>query len=81
VRITVRFFAILRDRAGTPAVEIEVPAGSDVATAIETVSGRIPAVRNELKRAAFAVNRNYVKLEATLSDGDELALIPPVSGG
>ena len=79
--VTVRLFAILRERAGTDQVRLEVPSGASVASCAERVGERIPAIRELLPRVAFAVNRTYVKADATLSDGDELALIPPVSGG
>jgi molybdopterin synthase sulfur carrier subunit len=81
VRITVKFFAILRDRASTSETTLDVPPQSSVATAIETLSARFPAIAADLKRVAVAVNRSYVKRDALLHDGDELALIPPVSGG
>jgi MoaE-MoaD fusion protein len=81
VRITVRFFAILKDRAGVSQSDVELPAESNVAAAVEAIGGRFPSIRNDLRRAALAINRSYAKPEAILRDGDELALIPPVSGG
>jgi molybdopterin converting factor subunit 1 len=81
MRITVRFFAILKDRAGVTETLLDLPPEANVSAALETVASRFPAIVNDLKRTAFAVNRNYVNREACLRDGDELALIPPVSGG
>ncbi|HEY7088964.1 MAG TPA: molybdopterin converting factor subunit 1 [Tepidisphaeraceae bacterium] len=81
MRITVRFFAILKDRAGVGEAKIELPEGSTVSAAVESIAARFAGVRSDLNRAAFAVNRNYAKPEQVLRDGDELALIPPVSGG
>ena len=81
VRINVRFFAILRDRAGVASASVELPDRSDVSSAVETIANRYPSIQNELKRAAFAINRNYTQSNEILNDGDELALIPPVSGG
>jgi molybdopterin synthase catalytic subunit len=81
MRITVKLFAILRDRAGTPELSLDLPAGATVATAGELLGERLPALRDFLPRVAYAVNRDYAKPDAPLSDGDELAVIPPVSGG
>jgi molybdopterin synthase catalytic subunit len=81
VRINVKFFAVLKDRAGVKSATIELPEKSNVSIAIESIANQFPSIRNELRRAAFAVNRNYTQSSAILSDGDELALIPPVSGG
>lgn len=81
MRITVRFFAILKDHAGTDQTVLDLTPGSTVEHAIQTIKGCHPAIAKDLNRAAFAVNRSYVKAQAILKDGDELALIPPVSGG
>ncbi len=81
MHLTVRLFAVLRERAGTDQVLLDLNPGVSVASAVEIVGERIPQIRELLARVAFAVNREYVKSDATLSDGDELALIPPVSGG
>jgi molybdopterin synthase catalytic subunit len=79
--VTVKLFAILRDRAGTAELSLTLPPGATVARAAEALAERLPAVRDFLPRVAYAVNRSYAKPDARLSDGDELALIPPVSGG
>jgi molybdopterin converting factor subunit 1 len=81
VRITVKFFAILRDRANTSETTLDVPEQSNIATAMETLAARFPAIAADLNRVAVAVNRSYAKRDALLHEGDELALIPPVSGG
>jgi molybdopterin synthase catalytic subunit len=81
VRITVRFFAILKDRAGASEATLDLPPQTTVSTAVETLLVRFPAIQGDCKRVAFAVNRAYVKPDHVLCDGDELALIPPVSGG
>jgi molybdopterin synthase catalytic subunit len=81
VRITIRFFAILKDRAGVAETSLELPPGATVAAAIESLVNRFPDLRRDCARVAFAVNRSYVRPDHVLADGDELALIPPVSGG
>jgi molybdopterin synthase catalytic subunit len=79
--ITVKLFAILRDRAGVPEVTLDLPAGATVGTAAERLAERFPQVRDHAKHVAYAVNTEYVTRETVLNDGDELAVIPPVSGG
>jgi molybdopterin synthase catalytic subunit len=76
MRVTVRLFAQLRERAGTAELSIELPEGARVKDAIDelgALTGELPVV--------MAINREYADRDAPLSPGDELALIPPVSGG
>jgi molybdopterin converting factor subunit 1 len=79
--ITVKLFAILRERAERSEVRLELPASATVAAAREALRERIPSIREYLPRVAWAVNRTYASVETELHDGDELAVIPPVSGG
>jgi molybdopterin converting factor subunit 1 len=81
MRIVVKLFAILRDRAGTGDLQLDLPPEATVQSASAQIAKRVPEIRAFLSRVAFAVNREYVKPDAPLRDGDELALIPPVSGG
>jgi molybdopterin synthase catalytic subunit len=81
MHITVKLFAVLRDRAGTNQIDLELPAASTAADASRRLGERFPAIANYLPRVAHAVNQAYVPASTVLSDGDELALIPPVSGG
>ena len=78
--IRVRLFASLREKTGTSATESKLLPGATVADLLEELHGRFPELRG-CGRVAYAVNSEYAKLEQTLSDGDEVALIPPVSGG
>jgi MoaE-MoaD fusion protein len=76
VRVRVRLFAGLRERVGTGENEMELPTGAraaDVWAALE--------LGPEPHGLAYAVNREYVERDHTLSEGDEVAIIPPVSGG
>ena len=79
--VTVKLFALLRDRAGTGETSLDVPPGTTVADAVGQLAERYPATAAMLARSAVAVNREYVPRSTELHDGDELALIPPVSGG
>jgi molybdopterin converting factor subunit 1 len=76
VEVTVRLFAVLRERAGTRELTLELPDGARVRDALESLgplADGLPLV--------MAVNREYADADAPLSEHDELALIPPVSGG
>ena len=81
MQVTVRLFAILRERAGASVIEMTLPADSTAATAIENVLEQFPALAPHLAKSATAINRSYAPRDTQLQDGDELALIPPVSGG
>jgi molybdopterin synthase catalytic subunit/molybdopterin converting factor small subunit len=74
--ITVRLFAMLRERAGAGKLELELPDGACVADALEAVGDLAEGLP-----LVMAVNRRYADADVPLSAGDELALIPPVSGG
>ena len=79
--ITVKLFAVLRDTAGTPELRLPLNEGSTAADAGEALANRFPAIAPRLRTVAYAVNRAYAPAMTVLKDGDELALIPPVSGG
>jgi molybdopterin synthase catalytic subunit len=76
MKVTVRLFAILRERAGSDRLELDLPEGARVADALRAVDHLAGGLR-----LVMAVNREYAAPEDPLSAGDELALIPPVSGG
>jgi molybdopterin synthase catalytic subunit len=76
MRVRVRLFAGLRERAGTDEVELELPDGAQVSDALERLGELSAGIR-----VVMAVNREYADEHLPLHAGDELALIPPVSGG
>jgi molybdopterin synthase catalytic subunit len=76
VEITVRLFAMLRERAGVPEVTLELPDGARVSDALASLSELAEGLP-----LVMAVNREYADADRVLDSGDELALIPPVSGG
>jgi len=80
--VRVRLFAVLRQRAGRESVDVELEEGSTVADAL-SVLGKEPGLTDVLARVPvrMAVNRDYAEPETVLSPDDELALVPPVSGG
>ena len=77
MEVTVRLFAMLRERAGAREVTLELPDGARVSDAVAALGDVAPP---ELP-LVMAVNREYARDDRVLDAGDELALIPPVSGG
>ena len=75
-RVTVRFFAALREQAGQRERELELADGARVDDVWPALG-----LGDEPRGLVYAVNRAYAERDAPLADGDEVALIPPVSGG
>jgi MoaE-MoaD fusion protein len=76
MQVSVRLFAALRERAGAAEVQLELPEGACVRDAVAQMGALIDGVP-----VVMAVNREYADGGHVLGPGDELALIPPVSGG
>src|SRR5689334_1418575 len=76
MHVTVRLFAVLRERAGADELELELPDDACVADAL----AQMGSLTDDL-HVVMAVNRDYAEGSYALHPGDELALIPPVSGG
>jgi molybdopterin converting factor subunit 1 len=77
--VRVRLFASYREAAGTNRLEAPLPHGARVSDLIELLAMKLPALKNA--PGLVAVNQTYVQPDFELHDGDEAALIPPVSGG
>jgi molybdopterin converting factor subunit 1 len=82
VLVSVRLFAILREHAGRERIELELADGATVSDALSAL-GRRQELAGALDRLSvvMAVNREYAPADHPLREGDEVALIPPVSGG
>jgi molybdopterin synthase catalytic subunit len=72
--VTVRLFAGLRERAGSERVQVELPDGA-------VVSDLLAAMQLAPRSCVVAINREYADAGAPVREGDEVALVPPVSGG
>lgn len=80
MNIRVKLFASLREAAGRTTIDLTLPDGATVADALAALDGQLrPASQG--RRVAVAINRRYVEPNTGLREGDELALLPPVSGG
>lgn len=81
IKIRVRLFAIQRELAGARTVELELPAGASIEDAWTALVARHPSLAPGRAYVRFARNADYADGATVLEDGDELAIIPPVSGG
>ena len=81
MRVRIKFFAILRERAGTGEASKEIAEGSTVAELWRQLQKDYPKLDVPGIRLLYAVNQNYVALDHKLSDNDEVVFVPPVSGG
>ena len=81
MRVTVRLFARLRDIAGTGDLSREAQAGATVRDVWQGLVSEFPEMARYETSISSAVNADYARMTAGVSDGDEIAFLPPVSGG
>ncbi len=81
MRISVRLFAMQRELVGRRQLELEVPGGSTIEAVWSALVERHPALAPGRPSVRFARNGAYVDPDTPIADGDEVAVIPPVSGG
>lgn len=77
----VRLFARYRELAGTGTLDLDVPANSTALDVFDHVAGRFPEMRPMRASTLMAVDADFVRPQTELREGEELALMPPVSGG
>ncbi len=81
MNIPIQLFAILKDAAKASQIEVEISENSSVAQLLGIVAREFPALEKWLPHCRVALNLEYTTVEAIVREGDEIALIPPVSGG
>ena len=81
MKLQILMFGPVADAAGTEGLELEIPGAMTVSQALELLVAEFPVLERLLDSTAVAVNRAYATVDSEVTDGDELALIPPVSGG
>ena len=81
MRVTVRLFARLRDLAGTGELVRDVPGPATVQTVWKSLTAEMPSLVQYEGTMSVAVNAEYARMAADVHDGDEVAFLPPVSGG
>jgi MoaE-MoaD fusion protein len=81
IRVHVRLFAMQRELAGTRGLDLVLAAGATIEDAWAALVGRFPVLGPGRAAVRFARNGSYAPADTPLGDGDEVAMIPPVSGG
>lgn len=81
MRVRVLFFGTLKDLAGTSSEVVELPDHALIRDLIEHYKAKIPPLKDILPSTAMALNQHYASVDSELKSGDEIALLPPVSGG
>jgi molybdopterin converting factor subunit 1 len=81
MRVTVRLFARLREIAGAAELTRELTPGANIAAVWRQLAGEFPELAPYERSVSSAVNADYARMDHVLRDGDEVAFLPPVSGG
>lgn len=81
MRVTVRLFARLRDLAGSGEIVRDLEEPATVHSVWRALVAEMPALEEYERTMSVAVNADYSRMSAAVSDGDEVAFLPPVSGG
>jgi molybdopterin converting factor subunit 1 len=79
--VTIKLFARLRDVVGAAELAREVEAGATVRTLWRRLVTEFPEIASYERSISTAVNADYARMDHVLADGDEVAFLPPVSGG
>ena len=81
MKVHVQFFSRLRDLAGKPEIDLEVPEGATAADLLEIIYSSAPALRDWDKSILVAAGVEFVQRDYALKAGDQISVMPPVQGG
>ena len=81
MRVTVRLFARLRDIVGTSELARDIAPGATIGSVWRQLADDYPDLAQYERSISSAVNADYARMDRVLSEGDEIAFLPPVSGG
>ncbi len=81
MRVTVRLFARLRDIAGAAELARQIAPGATIGSVWRELVTEFPELAQYERSISSAVNADYARMDQTVADGDEVAFLPPVSGG
>jgi molybdopterin converting factor subunit 1 len=81
MRVTVRLFARLRDVAGAAELDRELPGGATIGDLWRQLAREFPEFASYERSISSAINADYARMDHVIGDGDEVAFLPPVSGG
>jgi molybdopterin converting factor subunit 1 len=79
--VTIRLFARLREMAGGAEFRRELPEGSTARNVWDALAAEFPGFDDYSKAVSCAINEEYARMTSPVNDGDEIAFLPPVSGG
>ncbi len=81
MQVRVLFFGMLKELTGTAYDSITLPDNATLADLLDQIEGKVPKLKEIMPSIAISVNEEYASADSKLSNGDEVALLPPVSGG
>jgi molybdopterin converting factor subunit 1 len=81
MKVKTRFFAAIKDIVGTSEVELDLPPGTTAGALFQRYCQRHPALQRYADNTMISINLEFVPPDTRLNEGDEIAFIPPVSGG
>ena len=81
MRVTIRLFARLRDIAGAAELPRDIAPGATIGTVWRQLTGEFPTLAEYERSISSSLNADYARMDAEVHDGDEIAFLPPVSGG
>jgi molybdopterin converting factor subunit 1 len=81
VRVTVRLFARLRDVAGASELARDLPSGATIGDVWRQLAREFPELAGYERSISSAINADYARMDQVIGEGDEIAFLPPVSGG
>ena len=81
MRVTIRLFGRLQDLAGASVLEREIEAPATAAGVWQALAAEHPSIAPYAQSVSVAVNADFARMTARLEEGDEVAFLPPVSGG
>jgi molybdopterin converting factor subunit 1 len=79
--VNLKFFASCREIVGVNGIQIELVEGTNTALLLDVVVKQFPQLSSQLQDISLAVNKSYIESDTVLNDGDEVAFLPPISGG
>ena len=81
MRVTVRLFARLRDVAGASELARDLPPGATIGDVWRELAREFPEFAGYERSISSAINADYARMDQVIGEGDEVAFLPPVSGG
>ena len=81
MRVTVRLFARLRDVAGASELARDLPSGATIGDVWRQLAREFPEFAGYERSISSAINADYARMDQVIGEGDEIAFLPPVSGG